>query len=87
MPNTFMAVAMDLGDFASPYSSVHPRYKQDVGSRLTLGALQVVYGRQVNSHGPFPSNAVRTSDGRVFVTYPNEQQLVVKENGNFEVIL
>ena len=85
MPNTFMAVAMDLGDFASPFSAIHPRHKQDVGSRLVLGALQGVYDRQVNPQGPFPMSAVRTGDGHVVVTYPNDQQLVVKENGNFEV--
>ena len=85
MPNTFMAVGMDLGDFDSPFGAIHPRYKQDVGSRLVLGALQLVYGRQVNPQGPYPISAVRTGDGHVIVTYPNEQQLVVKENGNFEV--
>lgn len=25
LPNTFMAVTTDLGDFASPYGSIHPR--------------------------------------------------------------
>ena len=85
MSNTFMAVAMDLGDFASPYGAIHPRYKQDVGHRLTLGALQIAYEKQVNSQGPYPMSAIRTGDGHVVVTYANEQQLIVKENGNFEV--
>ena len=43
MPNTFMAVAVDLGDPASPEGDIHPRYKQQVGSRLALAARAVAY--------------------------------------------
>ena len=85
MPNTFMAVAMDLGDFKSPFGAIHPRDKQDVSSRLVLGALNVAYGQHVNPQGPYPVSAVRTSDGHVVVTYSNNQLLNVTENGNFEV--
>ena len=87
MPNTFMAVAMDLGDFESPYGAIHPRYKQDVGSRLVLGALQLVYGRDVNPQGPYPISAVRTGDGHVVVTYPDDQYLINVERESFEVSL
>ena len=44
MNNVFMAVAMDLGDPTSPYGSVHPRDKQDVGARLVLAGRAVAYG-------------------------------------------
>jgi hypothetical protein len=37
LPNTFMAVTTDLGDFDSPYGSIHPRHKIPVGDRLALG--------------------------------------------------
>lgn len=43
MQNVFMAVAIDLGDPTSPFGSVHPRDKQDVGTRLATGAMAVVY--------------------------------------------
>ncbi len=43
MTNVFMVVAIDLGDPTSPFGSVHPRDKQDVGLRLMLGARSVVY--------------------------------------------
>ena len=43
MKDVFMAVAIDLGDPTSPFGSVHPRDKQDVGIRLTMGAMSVVY--------------------------------------------
>ena len=85
MPNTFMAVAMDLGDFKSPFGAIHPRDKQDVGSRLVLGALNVAYGQHVNPQGPYPVSAVRTDYGQVVVTYPANQLLNVTENGSFQV--
>ncbi|XP_040182077.1 sialate O-acetylesterase-like isoform X2 [Rana temporaria] len=55
MPNTFMAVTMDLGDEKSPYGSVHPRDKGTVGYRLYLGARAIAYGeKEVQFQGPFP---------------------------------
>lgn len=43
MKNVFMAVAIDLGDPKSPFGSIHPRDKQDVGIRLAAGAMAVAY--------------------------------------------
>ncbi|XP_052237319.1 sialate O-acetylesterase-like isoform X3 [Dreissena polymorpha] len=43
LPKVFMAVAIDLPDFDSPYNSIHPRDKQDIAWRLTLSGLQVAY--------------------------------------------
>lgn len=39
-----MAVAMDLGDPDSPHGSVHPRDKEDVGTRLVLAGSAIAYG-------------------------------------------
>ncbi|NXX41410.1 SIAE acetylesterase, partial [Tricholaema leucomelas] len=74
MPNTFMAVAMDLGDEHSPYgrrvrvagpgarswsSRIHPRDKQTVALRLQLGARAVAYGEQsLVFQGPYPARAI-----------------------------
>lgn len=56
MPNTFMAVAMDLPDFDSPRGNIHPRYKHDVASRLALSALGVAYHQSgLDYEGPYPS--------------------------------
>ncbi|KAL4224757.1 hypothetical protein ACF0H5_015454 [Mactra antiquata] len=52
--NVFMAVAMDLPDFTSPYSPVHPRDKQDVAARLALGGLAIGYNMNVSYQGPYP---------------------------------
>lgn len=43
MKRVFMAVAIDLGDPTSPYGSIHPRDKQDVGARLALAGRAVAY--------------------------------------------
>ncbi|XP_067675872.1 sialate O-acetylesterase-like [Haliotis asinina] len=54
MEKTFMAVAMDLADFTSPWWPVHFRDKTDVGKRLFLGGLRVAYSRDVLADGPRP---------------------------------
>ena len=48
LPNTGMAVAIDIGDAAD----IHPKNKQDVGRRLALWALAKTYGKQVLYCGP-----------------------------------
>ena len=54
-----MAVAIDLGDPDSPYGSVHPRDKQDVGNRLVRSARAVVYNDlKVDFQGPLAESAV-----------------------------
>jgi hypothetical protein len=60
-PNTFMAVAVDWGDATSPYDDIHPRYKQQVASRLANAGLAVVYGYDYYWTGPMAARAV--SDG------------------------
>jgi len=44
LPGVGMAVAIDLGDPTSPYGSIHPRRKQEVGRRLALAARAIQYG-------------------------------------------
>ncbi len=48
LPNTGMAVAIDIGDM----TDIHPKNKQDVGDRLTRLALANVYGRNIEASGP-----------------------------------
>jgi sialate O-acetylesterase len=48
LPNTGMAVAIDLGEA----EDLHPRNKRDVGRRLALAALAVAYGQKVVDSGP-----------------------------------
>lgn len=48
IPNTGMAVTVDIGDVAD----IHPRNKQDVGRRLALWALAKTYGKELVYSGP-----------------------------------
>lgn len=48
LPNTGMAVTMDIGD----PTNIHPANKQDVGRRLALWALAKDYGRPIVFSGP-----------------------------------
>lgn len=48
LPNTAMAVTIDIGD---PILG-HPRNKQDVGIRLAYAARQVAYGEKIVGWGP-----------------------------------
>ena len=58
-----MAVAIDLGDPTSPYGSVHPRDKSDVGLRLSIGARAVVYkDSTANYLGMLPQKAMIRSE-------------------------
>jgi sialate O-acetylesterase len=48
LPNTGMAVAIDIGDA----KDIHPKNKQDVGNRLARLALARTYGADVPDSGP-----------------------------------
>jgi sialate O-acetylesterase len=48
LPNTGMAVPIDIGQF----DDVHPRNKADVGHRLALLAEKIAYGKDVVASGP-----------------------------------
>ncbi len=48
LPNTAMAVAIDIGNS----SDIHPKNKQDVGKRLSLAARKIAYGEDITYSGP-----------------------------------
>jgi sialate O-acetylesterase len=48
MKNTGMAVTVDVGD----PDNIHPKDKQDVGSRLALAARGIAYGEAIEYSGP-----------------------------------
>ncbi|XP_064159862.1 sialate O-acetylesterase-like [Anguilla rostrata] len=84
MKNTFMAVALDLPDGRSPWGSIHPRDKQDVAYRLTLGARAVAYGEKgVAFQGPFPAKVLLDGDS-LNVTY-TQAVSVTNSSSVFEV--
>jgi sialate O-acetylesterase len=48
LPNTGMAVTIDIGDA----KDIHPKNKQEVGRRLALNALAQVYNKEIVYSGP-----------------------------------
>ncbi len=64
LPNTGMAVTMDIGDPAD----IHPRNKQEVGRRLALCALADTYKQSVEFSGPV-YKSMEVANGSVRLTF------------------
>ncbi|XP_054649938.1 sialate O-acetylesterase isoform X2 [Dunckerocampus dactyliophorus] len=80
LQRTFMAVTMDLPDDTSPYGTIHPRDKQDVAYRLTLGARAVAYNdTDVAFLGPFPQKILSTPM-HVNITYDQIVSVTLSED-------
>lgn len=60
LPNTGMAVAIDIGD----EKDIHPKNKQVVGRRLALNALAIVYNRAISYSGPM-YRSMKVEDGKI----------------------
>ncbi|XP_047375547.1 sialate O-acetylesterase isoform X1 [Sciurus carolinensis] len=87
MPNTFMAVAMDLCDRNSPFGSIHPRDKQTVAYRLHLGARAVAYGeKNLIFEGPLPEKIeFLAHKGLLNLTYYQQVQVQRQDDKIFEI--
>lgn len=59
VPNTGMAVAIDIGDV----HDIHPKDKRNVGHRLALCALAETYGKDIEYSGPWYRSMKVTKDG------------------------
>jgi sialate O-acetylesterase len=51
IPNTAMVVAIDNAD-PSDYGNIHPKNKQEIGRRLAIAELGLVYGEKIIYSGP-----------------------------------
>jgi sialate O-acetylesterase len=66
VPNTAMAVAIDLGE----WNDIHPDRKKDVGDRLALAAEKIAYGEDIVYSGPLFQSS--TTDGnKIIVSFTN----------------
>lgn len=85
--NVFMAVAMDLPDYISPYGSIHPRDKQDVAERLSLSGRAVAYGdSNIDFQGPIPSMFTLNSDHTLTIEFDyGNSAIEVRQNQGFEL--
>ena len=53
LPNVGYASGVDIGDISGPYSSIHPRAKRAIGTRLANAALALNYGHtEITWKGP-----------------------------------
>ncbi len=79
VPNTGMAVAIDIGE----WNDIHPLNKQDVGRRLALAARKVAYGeKDVVYSGPIYKD-MEIKGNKIILTFTNtDGGLVVKGGGN-----
>lgn len=71
LPNTGMAVAMDIGEA----HNVHPKDKQDVGDRLARIALAKTYGEKIEFSGP-TFEAMKIAGNKIRVTFSHAVGLV-----------
>jgi sialate O-acetylesterase len=76
LPNTGMAVAIDIGEA----DDIHPRNKQDVGLRLALAALGVAYGQDLVYSGPLYSGMTR-EDGAIRIQFEHTGSGLVVKGG------
>ena len=68
LPNTGMAVAIDIGDAFD----IHPKNKQEVGRRLALNALNLTYDQKIEYSGPiYKSKTVEGNKIRLFFDHAN----------------
>ena len=67
LPNTAMAVAIDLGE----WNDIHPFNKRDVGLRLSLLARKMVYGeKRLTAEGPVPEKYSFEAD-KIVIAFKN----------------
>ncbi len=66
LPNTAMAVAIDVGE----WNDIHPDRKKEVGDRLALAAEKIAYGDSVVYSGPvYQSSSV--DDNQIRISFTN----------------
>jgi sialate O-acetylesterase len=77
LPNTGMAVAIDLGE----WNDIHPDNKKDVGERLALVAEKVAYGdeRLVYSGPLYQSSKIEGN--KIIITFSNTGSELVANDG------
>jgi hypothetical protein len=66
--------------------SDHPRYKQDVGYRLSRSGLAVAYGQQVEFQGPIVQNVAYSRGSQTInITYTAVSNMELRNPNGFEV--
>lgn len=78
LPNTAMAVAIDLGE----WNDIHPLRKKEVGQRLALAAMKVAYGdKKVVYSGPI-FQSMEINHDRVILRFTHTGSGLVAKGAN-----
>ncbi len=68
------------------YFSVHPRYKHNVGYRLSRSSLAAAYGQQVEFQGPIVQNVAYSNGSEtVNITYTAVSSIDLRNPNGFEI--
>ena len=76
LPNTAMAVAIDLGE----WNDIHPDNKKDVGERLALAAKKIAYGEHIVYSGPICQSS-KTEDNKIILTFDHVGSGLITNDG------
>lgn len=79
LPKTGMAVAIDIGEA----EDIHPKNKQDVGSRLALAAQNIAYGDAVVHSGP-QYQSMSLDNGKIVLTFEHTGGGLVAKGGELK---
>jgi len=76
VPNTAMAVAIDLGE----WNDIHPDRKKPVGDRLALAAEKIAYGEDIVYAGPlYQSSEIK--DDKIIISFTNTGSGLITNDG------
>ncbi len=68
------------------FFSIHPRYKADVGYRLSRSGLAVAYGQDIEFQGPIVQSVAYSPGGQTInVTYTAVSSIELRNSSGFEV--
>lgn len=76
VPNTAMAVAIDLGE----WNDLHPDNKKDVGERMALAALNMVYKENIEYSGPLFDTATITGN-KITISFTHTGSGLITNDG------
>lgn len=76
VPNTAMAVAIDLGE----WNDIHPDNKKEVGERLAVAAQKMVYGENTVYSGPVYQSS-KTEGNRIILTFDHTGSGLTSNDG------
>ncbi|MBX3008552.1 MAG: sialate O-acetylesterase [Melioribacteraceae bacterium] len=77
VPNTGMAVAIDLGE----WNDIHPFNKKDVGERLALAAQKIAYSNKKIVHSGPIYKSMKINDNSVILSFENVGSGLMTKDG------